>query len=220
MDFVVSRPAQKAPSRRGKKTASRFAWLKFLGRRPARTILGAAFSAVLVGIAINALFFQTARHPAPLMNTGEVKKPATGAAAVPVPAPRPVEQASQQAAAPATPQNILPAAARSAPAKEAAEIMGGARVAATEKSNGDQIAALINKGSLAPMGNDVEKTRVHSAQRALIKLGYSIKADGVMGKSMKQAIEKFERDRGLPVTGDLSSKTVRELAAQSRIAIH
>jgi hypothetical protein len=218
MDFVVSRPAQKAPSRRGKKTTSRFAWLKFLGRRPARTILGAAFSAVLVGIAVNALFFQTARHPAPLMNTGEVKKPATSATAVPVPAPRPVEQ-TQQAAAPAAPQNILPAAARTAPAKEAAEIMGGAKLAATEKSSGDQIAALINKGSLAPMTSDAEKSRIHSAQRALIKLGYSIKADGVMGKSMKQAIEKFERDRSLPVTGDLSARTVRELAAQSRIAI-
>ena len=211
MDFVVSRKASpKAPaSRRSKKgLVSRLSWLRVLGRRPARTVLGAAFSAVLVGIAINALFFQTARHPAPLMNTGEIKKPAPATvAAVPVPAPRPVETVQQ--AAPAAPQNILPAAARSAPAVDAND----------SKQVRDPIAALLRSGSPAAASNDGEKAKIQSAQRALIKLGFAVKADGAIGATTRQAIETFERDRNLPITGALGAKTVRELSAQSRIAI-
>ncbi len=57
---------------------------------------------------------------------------------------------------------------------------------------------------------------VSSAQRALTKLGYGpLKSDGLMGVGTRQAIEKFERDRRLPVTGELNPKTIRELAAQS-----
>ncbi len=210
MDFVVSgHSAPKAPARRGKKAAAkRFAWLKFLGRRPARTVLGAAFSAVLVGIAINALFFQTARHPAPLFGAPaapDVKRQT----AVPAPPVRPVEIAQSTSAA--APQNILPAAAQK-PAPAARDSAEAAKL------QGDQIAALLRGNGIVSSG-DAEKNRIQSAQRALIKLGYSVRADGSKGSSTRQAIEKFERDRNLPITGELGAKTVRELAAQSRIAI-
>ena len=47
-----------------------------------------------------------------------------------------------------------------------------------------------------------------AAQRALTKLGYgTLKSDGAIGPGTRQAIEKFERDRRLPVTGDLNSRT-------------
>jgi len=53
---------------------------------------------------------------------------------------------------------------------------------------------------------------VSRAQRALAKLGYGpIKADGAMGPATKAAIEKFERDRKLPVTGEAAGKTLRAL---------
>ena len=92
MDFVLSsNSAPKAPARRGKKkTGSRFAWLKVFGRRPARTVLTAAFSAVLVGIAVNALFFQTSRHPAPLFGAPATPDVKRLAAPAPMPAPRPI----------------------------------------------------------------------------------------------------------------------------------
>ena len=52
-----------------------------------------------------------------------------------------------------------------------------------------------------------------TAQRALTKLGYGpIKADGLMGPETRQAVERFERDRRLPVTGELGARTLRELA--------
>ncbi|NDA47233.1 MAG: peptidoglycan-binding protein, partial [Alphaproteobacteria bacterium] len=88
------------------------------------------------------------------------------------------------------------------------------------KAARDPIAALIGPTSTAAAPHsEADKARVQSAQRALIKLGFVLKADGVMGSSTRQAIEKFERDRNLAVTGDLSPKTIKELSAQSRIAI-
>ena len=42
-----------------------------------------------------------------------------------------------------------------------------------------------------------------------------IKATGVYDPETRSAIEKFERDRRLPVTGQLSDRLVRELAAMT-----
>jgi peptidoglycan hydrolase-like protein with peptidoglycan-binding domain len=54
----------------------------------------------------------------------------------------------------------------------------------------------------------------------LSKLGYAaLRSDGVIGPGTRQAIEKFERDRRLPVTGELNPRTVRELSAQAGMAI-
>ena len=88
-----------------------------------------------------------------------------------------------------------------------------------EKSVRDPIAALLRGNGPAGAAVDGDKTRIQSAQRALIKLGYPVKADGVMGGTTRQAIERFERDRNLPITGELGAKTQRELASQSRVAI-
>ena len=60
-----------------------------------------------------------------------------------------------------------------------------------------------------------------SAQKALSKLGYGpIVVDGILGAATRQAIEKFEREKNLPVTGALQDRTARKLAALSGIAIH
>jgi peptidoglycan hydrolase-like protein with peptidoglycan-binding domain len=61
---------------------------------------------------------------------------------------------------------------------------------------------------------------VAAAQRALTKLGYGpLKADGIMGEGTRQALERFERDRRLAVTRDLSPRTIRELSAQAGVPI-
>ena len=61
---------------------------------------------------------------------------------------------------------------------------------------------------------------VAAAQRALAKLDYlSSKPDGVLGPATRQAIERFEREHRLPVTGDLGPRTARELAATSGIPV-
>lgn len=58
--------------------------------------------------------------------------------------------------------------------------------------------------------------RVTAIQRALSDFGYGqIKPTGQFDSETKTAIEKFERDRKLPVTGQISERVVRELAAMT-----
>lgn len=74
--------------------------------------------------------------------------------------------------------------------------------------------------ALAPVRNDpiaelIAPTKsMEAIQRALADFGYGqIKPTGVYDPETKTAIEKFERDRRLPVTGQASDVVVRELAA-------
>ena len=56
--------------------------------------------------------------------------------------------------------------------------------------------------------------RVASVQRALTQYGYGqLKATGAVGADTQAAISKFERDRKLPVTGQMSDRLLKELAA-------
>ena len=58
--------------------------------------------------------------------------------------------------------------------------------------------------------------KVVAVQRALSDYGYGqIKPNGVFGPETQAAIEKFERDRKLPVTGQISENVTRELAAMT-----
>ena len=51
-------------------------------------------------------------------------------------------------------------------------------------------------------------------QRALSDYGYGqIKPSGILDDATSAAIEKFERERKLPVTGAVSDRLVRELSA-------
>ena len=69
----------------------------------------------------------------------------------------------------------------------------------------DPIAALI-----APT------QRVLSIQRALADFGYGqLKLTGTYDPDTRTAIEKFERDHRLPVTGQISDRFVRELSAMT-----
>lgn len=58
--------------------------------------------------------------------------------------------------------------------------------------------------------------RVTAVQRALTDFGYGqIKPTGNFDPDTRAAIERFERDRRLPVTGQISDRLVRELAAMT-----
>ena len=51
-------------------------------------------------------------------------------------------------------------------------------------------------------------------QRALTEYGYGqLKPTGTVGSDTQAAIQKFERARKLPVTGQVSDRLVRELGA-------
>jgi peptidoglycan hydrolase-like protein with peptidoglycan-binding domain len=56
--------------------------------------------------------------------------------------------------------------------------------------------------------------QVLAVQRALSEFGYGqIKPTGIIDPDTQSAIQKFERERNLPVTGQLSHRVVRELAS-------
>jgi hypothetical protein len=88
----------------------------------------------------------------------------------------------------------------------------------------DPIADMIRMGGPVPVppgnvGRPDQGDIVLAGQRALARLGYSVKVDGLMGSGTRQAIERFEQDRKLPVTGELNVRTIRELSAASGIAV-
>jgi putative peptidoglycan binding protein len=122
------------------------------------------------------------------------------------PAPAAPPARAPQAAAPAAP---APAAPAPAPTRSAAR---------------DPIAEMIRMGGPVPVppgnvGRSDHGDTVLAGQRALARLGYSVKVDGMMGSGTRQAIERFEQDRRLPVTGEMNARTARELSAASGIAV-
>ena len=56
--------------------------------------------------------------------------------------------------------------------------------------------------------------RVVALQRALAEFGYGqIKPNGIVDADTQRAIERFERERRMPPTGQVSDRVIRELAA-------
>ena len=56
--------------------------------------------------------------------------------------------------------------------------------------------------------------RVAAVQRTLTEYGYGqLKPTGTVGSDTQAAIQKFERARKIPVTGQMSDRLVQELAA-------
>jgi peptidoglycan hydrolase-like protein with peptidoglycan-binding domain len=54
--------------------------------------------------------------------------------------------------------------------------------------------------------------RVAAVQRALTEYGYGqLKPTGTVGTDTQAAIQKFERERKIPVTGQVSDRLLREL---------
>ncbi len=78
-----------------------------------------------------------------------------------------------------------------------------ARPAKTPPAAHDQLAELIEPS-----------TRMLAVQRALAEFGYGqIKPTGRLGPETRAAIERFERERNLPVTGQMSERLAHEITA-------
>ncbi len=80
----------------------------------------------------------------------------------------------------------------------------------------------ISAAAVGPVRSDpiadliAPSKRVLSIQRALSDFGYGqIKPTGTYDPETRTAIEKFERDHKLPITGQISDRFVRELAAMT-----
>ena len=152
----------------------------------AAILLGTAMSAVIV---VNALYLQTGSRSAPYFT------PPVASASAPAGAPVGATQATGTTAARPAEQDI------------AARPVAGAAIAAQPVSarRDDPIADLI-----APQPSP----RVTAVQRALSEYGYGqIKPTGIVDQPTSAAIQKFEREHKLPVTGQISERLVSQLTA-------
>jgi len=202
-------------------------------------VIGAVF--VVGTVVVNALFLQSGPHPSPFFSKNATM-PAPKVLPMTLPRPRPTEiradlstnsvQARPRAQIVADIQRELsqrgfydgPAdgnyspktdiairdfehAAQMRPSAEPDELLlrtiAHSAIKATPAAAGDPIAGLLSPSK-----------RLIALQRALIDYGYgNIKATGTYDPPTRGAIEAFERSRKLPVTGLVSDRMTRELAA-------
>jgi len=192
--------------------------MRILLHSPKDMLAGLLAAAAVCAILANALFLQAGRHPSPMFSS-VVTLPAPQAAVVsPLPRPRPVELSLE-------PPEIRPVEARgAAPEIKSADPRGDSKKTDSKnpdlvvKSTGAPTAALANAARPpAPIPDTAQSAgarRVAAVQRALTQYGYGqLKATGAVGSDTQAAIAKFERDRKLPVTGQMSDRLVKELTA-------
>ena len=189
-----------------------------------KTLGGAAFSMVLIGIVANAVWFQKGRHPAPLFATGLAEPGLPETPPLPLPRPQPVA-----AADPAGPESAgaVTAAAAEAPVESTASVpvrTVPTKTVASKPHRDDGIARLLLGQPLAsdtgPMAgsnpSNVQKpdAALLATQRQLARLGYPVKPDGRMSTAMRGAIEAFERKQHIQAENDaITPKLRREIAA-------
>ena len=216
-----------------------------VSRNPREFVGGFIATVAVFSISFNALFLQKGPHPAPIFATLPVQAvdppiaaprapavPATSAPDVPVQSRMRLvsdiqrelgrrgyydgaidgiwgakTDAATRDFVQSTGLKMIPEASDSllrAIAASSAKPQGGP-AASPQPARIDPIAELI-----AP------PKRVLAIQRALADFGYGqIKPTGNYDADTRAAIEKFERDRRLPVTGEISDRVVREHAAKT-----
>jgi hypothetical protein len=164
------------------------------------------------------------------------------AVASPLPRPRPVEVAVRPAEpAPAEPKavEVKPVEAKPVEVKNSDPKTSDPMTNLVVKSTSSAPAATSNAAnpvvkptSAAPIaalnvvrppapipshGDITQSTAAHriaAVQRALTQYGYGqLRPTGTIGSDTQAAISKFERDRKLPVTGQISERVVKELTA-------
>ena len=189
------------------------------GRRYLSVLAAGFFVATAAAILFNALVWQRARHPAPLFARAAPASPAkeptiAGMSAVPASRPLPAATPIQAHDKPVEkPPLEMPADGRQARVN-------------TAPPPHDVISQLL-KAPPAPPARPTRQSAapapssklVLAAQRALVKLGFVLNPDGVARASTRQAIERYERDHGLPVHRDLNPALIRQLSAETGITI-
>jgi hypothetical protein len=186
-----------------------------LAERPVESVACAVFAALMTGIVLNALALQSARHPSPLFGTPITLAPAAASAEMPKPVPRPVAITAAPAATESPPRvAVVPmrpvALPRDAePATKAADPIGDMLRASPAHPSG---SASVNPSA-------IDATRILLVQKALMKLGYVVRPDGIIGATTRQAIEKFERERGWQPHGELTPKVLREISLKSGLSL-
>jgi hypothetical protein len=197
--------------------------MRILLHSPKDLIAGALAFAAVSAIIANATFMQAGHHPSPMFGTS-VSAPASVplAAANPLPRPRPAEATLKPADVKLA--EVRPAELRPAEVKPAAPVSVTAKTSAVPAASATPArppAAIPVSSRSDPVGDlIIASRRVAAVQRALTEYGYGqLKPTGTVGSDTLAAIQKFERDRKLPITGQMSDRLVRELSTVTGRAI-
>jgi hypothetical protein len=216
-----------APRRRGAKAAvvdietERNFAMRVLLHSPKDTLAGLVAVASVSAIVANALFLQTGRHPAPMFGTViNLPAPSSVPLSNPIPRPRPVGADTSPLEPKATEFRVEPKPAEKAPEKPVEA------TASTPRSS-DPMTNLVKQTTSVPPSVAIARPpapipvqqspagkRVAGVQRALSEYGYgNLKITGAMGAETQSAIQKFEREHKMQVTGQVSDRLLRELGA-------
>ena len=226
-----------APRRRGAKAAvidvetERNLVMRVLLHSPKDTLAGLVAVGAIAAIVANALLLQTGRHPAPMFGTViNLPAPSSVPLSNPLPRPRPVgadtsplEPRATEFRAEPKPSELKPSELK--PAERAAEKAPEKSVEATASTrSNDPMTNLVKATTSTPPtalrppapipAQGLAARRIAGVQRALSEYGYgNLKITGTMNGETQAAIQKFEREHKMQVTGQLSDRLLRELAA-------
>src|SRR6478609_6288118 len=191
--------------------------MRILLHSPKDVIAGVVAFAAVSAIIANALFLQAGRHPSPMFGSVVTIPAAASAPASPLPRPRPVEADAAQAEPRAAEQKFAePRPAEPKPADPLTNLLKATSAAPAPPPTVARPPAPIPVSSRneTPANPVPGSRRVAAVQRALTEYGYGqLKPTGTVGSETQAAIQKFERERKIPVTGQVSDRLVRELTA-------
>ena len=207
---------------------------------PKDMVAGLIAFAAASAIITNALFLQSGPHPAPMF--GSAVTPPTGLLMPnPLPRPRPAEAdtlpLNEKRSDPSLfdPKPVEPPPEPKQVEQKPVAPRPAEPHASDQRAN-DPMASLVKSTTSSPLpapsnavrppasipttGSIGGAKRVAAVQRVLTEYGYAqLKPTGILGADTKAAIEHFERERRLPVDGQVSDRLVRELYAATGHAV-
>lgn len=161
-------------------------------RRKGLTVSALLVSAAAGMVSWNALMAQRVPHPFPMFGARPAVARAVEPATTPIPTSRP----------------------RDLPVSEPVATPPRRPVASS-----DPIGDLLRVPETASIRPADPSRSISAAQKSLVRLGYGpLKTDGVMGQGTRLALERFERDHKLPITGALGPRTSRLLVTKTGAA--
>lgn len=197
--------------------------MRVLLHSPKDTLAGLVAAAAISAIVANALFLQTGRHPAPMFGTViNLPAPSSLSLANPLPRPRPVGADTSPLEPKATEFRVEPKPAEKTPEKpvettastRSGDPMTNLVIKATTPTPAPSAVTVARPPAPIPMQQSPAARRLAGVQRALSEYGYgNLKITGAMSGETQSAIQTFERQHKMPVTGQVSDRLLRELAA-------
>jgi hypothetical protein len=193
--------------------------MRILLHSPKDMVAGALAFAAVSAVIANALFLQSGPHPSPMFGS-VVLMPAPGLApaASPLPRPRPVDAATRAGDVPAP--EMKPAEPKAS--DPLGNLVKATNTPAAAPSHVTAPSNIVRPPASIPVVSHTDSIanpvsgsrRVAAVQRTLTEYGYGqLKPTGTVGSDTQAAIQKFERERKIPVTGQMSDRLVRELTA-------